>query len=122
MEKSYEDIYHSPRHVSVITRKHPNNNNKICPLPYSSCFQQHFMTDSMYLGTILILERTLLLLNFNYIRDLTNRRRLFSILVAEYASFSHKARTLKTKLLGLISNIKQAQFASFSDLHMYLPL
>ena len=52
-------------------RKHPNNDNKICPLLYSSCFQQF---------------------NFNFIHDP----------VAEYASFSHQARTPKTNPLGLI--------------------
>ena len=58
----------------------------------------------------------------------TNRRILLSIPVAEYASFPHQARALKTNLLGSISNlsknitVKQAQFASFSYLHMYLPI
>ena len=53
---------------------------------------------------------TLLLFNFNYIRDLTNRRILFSILVAQYASFSHQTATLKTNLLGLISNCSKYYF------------
>ena len=35
-------------------RKHPIDGNKICPLPSSACFQQHFMTDSLYLSTIKI--------------------------------------------------------------------
>ena len=87
-------------------RKHPNNDNKICLLPSFSCFQQHFhdwFYVLRYISDLSKLEWTLLLLNFNYIRNLTNRRKLFSIPVPEYASFSHQARTLKTNLLGLIS-------------------
>ena len=36
--------------------------------------------------------------------DFTTRHKLFSIVVAEYASFSHQARMLKTNVLGLISS------------------
>ena len=36
--------------------------------------------------------------------DFTTRHKLFSIVVAEYASFPHQARMLKTNLLGLISS------------------
>ena len=39
--KSYEDIYLSFS-ASCFYRKHPNNDNKICSLPSSGCFQQHF--------------------------------------------------------------------------------
>ena len=39
-----------------------------------------------------------------------NRRKLFSIPVTEYASFSHQARTLKTTPLGLISNFSKYHF------------
>ena len=46
----------------------------------------------------------------NYIRDLRNRRKLFSISVAKYASLSHQTRTLKTNLLGLISNLSKYYF------------
>ena len=45
----------------------------------------------------------LLLFNFNFIRDLTNRCILFSVIVTEYASFLNQARTLKTNVIGLIS-------------------
>ena len=54
--------------------------------------------------------------------------KIFSFIsVAGYTSFSHQARRLKINLLGLISNflnitLKQAQFTSFSYLHMYLQL
>ena len=56
------------------------------------------------------LEWALLLLNFNYIRDLINRLKFFSIPVTDYASLSHQARTLRTSLLGLMSNISKYYF------------
>ena len=85
------------------------------------------MTDSM------ILERTLLF-NFNYIRDLRNRRKLFFIPVAEYAFFSHHATTHKTKLLGLRLNFSKYYFKTgticffvlsshaFTASHVFTPL
>ena len=107
------------RHLSFSStcfcyyKKHPNNDNKICPLPSSSCFQQHFH-DWFYVfrynSDLSKFEWTPLLFNFNYIRDLTNGRKLFSIRVAEYDSFSHLAGTLKTNLLGLISNFSKYYF------------
>ena len=60
-------------------------------------------TNLIFLHMFLLLQKTLLLFDFNYIRDLTNRRKLFSIPVAEYTSFSHHTRTLKTSQLVLIS-------------------
>ena len=94
-------------------RKHSNNDNKIWPLPSSSCFQQHFH-DWFYVlrynSDLQKLEWTLLLFSFNYIRDLTNRCKLFSIPVAEYPSFSHQARTLKTNLLLLIPSFSKYYF------------
>ena len=60
-------------------------------------------TNIIFLQMFLLLQKTLLLFDFNYIRDLTNRRKLFSIPVAEYTSFSHHTRTLKTSLLVLIT-------------------
>ena len=72
------------------------------------------LTDSMYFVTIQICqnlkEQQILLFNFNYIRDLTNRRKLFSIPVTKYASFSHHARPLKTNLLDLILNFSKHYF------------
>ena len=111
-------------------RKHPNNNTKICSLPPSSCFQQNFhhrFYALRYNSDLSKLESTQLLFSFNYILDLTNRHKSFSISVAEYASFSYQAKTLETNLLGLIPSfhnitLKQAQLASFSYLHMYLSL
>ena len=105
-------------------RKHPNNDNKICLLPSSSCFQQQHFHDRLYLlgynSDLSKLEWTLLLFNFNYICDLTNRRRLFSIPVAEYSRFSHKASTLKTNLLGLISNFAKYYFKTGSSCLFFL--
>ena len=107
------------RHISFTFicfryyRKHPNNDNKICLLPSSSWFQQHFhdwFYVLTYISDLLKLEWTLLLLNFNYILNLTNRRKLFSIPVAEYASFSHQAKTPKTNLLGLTSTFCKYYF------------
>ena len=58
--------------------------------------------------------------HFNYVRDLTKRRKLFSILVAEYASFSYQARTLKTNLLCLISNFSKYYFKTSSICFLFL--
>ena len=110
-------------------RKHPNNDNKICPLPSSSCFQQHFH-DWFYVvrhgSDLWKLEWGLILFCFNCIRDLKNRYELSSIPVAKYSSFLYQARTLKTNLLSVMAHfskyyLKQAQFASFSNLHRYSP-
>ena len=49
--------------------------------------------------------------NFNQIRDLSNRRKLFSIPVAEYASFSRQARTLTVGL----SPSKKICFICFNE-------
>ena len=67
-----------------VVRKHPNNNNKICPLPFSSCFFDKLHLDDWfyvfkYNPDLLKHEWILLLFNFNHIRDLTNRCILFSI-------------------------------------------
>ena len=107
------------RHISFSStclcyyRKYVNKANKICPLPSFTCFQWHFH-DWFYVlrhnSDLSKLKLTLLLFNFNYICDLTNRCKLFSIPVSEYASFSHQARTLKTNLLGLISNFSKYFF------------
>ena len=111
-EKSYEDIYHSPPHVYVVT------GSILVTMIRFACyhlprFRQHFH-DWLYVlkdnSDLSKLEWTLLLLNFNCIRDLTNRRRLFSIPVAEYAFFSPLARTLKNNLLVLISNFSKYYF------------
>ena len=50
-------------------RKHPNNDNKICPLPSSSCFQQHFhdwFNVLRHNSDLPKLEWSLLLFNFNW--------------------------------------------------------
>ena len=76
--------------------------NQICRLLSSSCFQQHFhdwFNVFRYNSGLSKLKWTLLLFNFNYIRDLAIRRKFLLIPIAEYASFSHQARTLKTNLL-----------------------
>ena len=56
------------------------------------------------------LEWTLQLFSFNYIRDLTINCKLFSVPVADYASFLHHDRTNKTNLLGLISSCSKYHF------------
>ena len=111
--------------------KNPFNENEIWPLPPSSCFQQHFH-DWFYVlrcnSDLDKLEWILLLFNFNYIRHLTNIHKLFSIPVAEYTSFSHQARTLKTNLLGFISNFSKYCFKIetiyflFSSSHIFTAL
>ena len=66
-EKRYEDISFSFT-CFCYYRKHPNINNKIFPLPYSTCFQQQFH-DWFFLlrynSNLAKLEWTLLLFNFN---------------------------------------------------------
>ena len=54
-----------------------------------------------------ILPTKFLVSSEDCIRDLTNRHRLFSIQVAEYTSFSHQARKLKTNLSSLVSNFSK---------------
>ena len=114
-EKSYKHIYHSPAHVSVIPR------NILITIIRFACYHlifapnSIFKTDSMNLGTYLSKLEWTRLFNFNYIRDMVNRRKLFSIPVAEHASFSHQAFfshlfTLKTNLLGLIANFSKYYF------------
>ena len=82
-EKSYEDLYHSPPHVLFITEN-------ILIMVRKSMYWFLYNNGLRH-------ERV----NFNYIRDLTNSHKLISILIAEYASFSHQARMYKTNLLGL---------------------
>ena len=94
-------------------RKHPNSDNKIFLLPPSSCFQQHFhdwFVVLRYNSDLLAPEWKVVLFNSNYICDLANRRKLFSIPFAEYASFSYQTRTLKTYLPGLIWNFSKYYF------------
>ena len=68
------------------------------------------------------------LFNFNCFCDLTNRRKLFSIPVAEFASFSHQARALITNLLGFISTFSKYYFEIgticllFSSAHLFTAL
>ena len=115
-------------------RKHPNNDNndnKACPLPSSSCFQQHFhdwFSVLRYNSDLSKLEWTPLLFNFNCFCDLTNRRKIFSIPVAEFTSFSHQARALITNLLGFISTFSKYYFEIgticllFSSAHLFTAL
>ena len=94
-------------------RKYPNNDNKICLLPFFSCIQQHYhewFYVRRYNTDLSKLEWGPLLFNFNYIRDLTNKRKLFSIPIAEYSSFLYQIRKLKTNLLGLMSNFSKYHF------------
>ena len=77
-------------------------------------------TNIIFLHMFLLLQKTLLLFDFNYIRDLTNRRKLFSIQVAEYTSFSHHTRTLKTSLLVLISSFFTYYFKTSTTSILFL--
>ena len=90
-EKSYEDVCHSLLHVSVITR------NILITIIRFTCYYlllaSHFhdwFYVLRYISDLSKLEWTLLLINFNYICDLANRRKLFPIPVAQYAFFSHQ--------------------------------
>ena len=73
-----------------------------------------FMTDSMYLGIIQFCRN----LNEHYYNLILTTSVIWQIdanfspfqLLNEYASFSHHARTLKTNLLGLISNFSKYYF------------
>ena len=106
-------IYITLLHIFLLLQETPNNDNKICPLRSFSCSQQQFQYwfyVLRYNSNLLKLERTLIFFNFNYICDLANRPKLFSISVAGYTSFSHQARTLKTNPLGLISSFSKYYF------------
>ena len=84
----------------IILKKHPNNDNKIYPLPSSSCFQRYFYDWLYVLGynsDLSKLEWTLLLFNFNHFNHFNNCS-------SRWVWFSQQAKTLKTNLLGLISN------------------
>ena len=114
-EKSFEDIYPSP-HISVVT-----GNILITIITIIRLAHYHlllasnstFMTDSLYLGTIQICR---------------NRRKIFSIPVAEFTSFSHQARALITNLLGFISTFSKYYFEIgticllFSSAHLFTAL
>ena len=63
-EKSYEDIFYSSPHFSVIT----GNKDKIFPLPSFACFQHHVHASFSvfrYNSDLAKLECTILLFNFN---------------------------------------------------------
>ena len=108
MGKNYEDINHFPPHVSIITEN--------IPITIIRFARYHLLLATALSRLILCfrynsdlskVEWTLLLFSFNYIRDLAKTCKLFFIPLAEYNSFSHQARTLKTNLLGLISNFSK---------------
>ena len=62
-EKSYEEIYHSPSHVSVITGNILITIIRFAHYYLLPVFNSAFMTDSLYLGTIQM--NTQLLFNSN---------------------------------------------------------
>ena len=85
------------------------------------------MTDSMYLSTTQICQNLneyyyYLISTIFQLYGLTNRCKLFSIPVAEYASFSHQTVTLKTNLLGLISNLSKYSFKTCTIFLLFLSL
>ena len=85
-------------------RKHPNNDNKICPLPYSACFQQHFHD---WLSVLYNLDdhHYYLAPNKSVISQIDPIPSQFiTIPAAEYAPFSHPTRTVKTELSQFIIN------------------
>ena len=105
--------YHSLLHVSVITE------NILITIRFTATIffllptALSWHTDSMYIVTIQICRN--LNEQYHYLISTTfviwhYKRKLLSIPVAEYASFSHQARTLKTNLLGLISNFSRYYF------------
>ena len=107
-----EDIYHSPPHVSVIT-----GNILITIIRFARyhllASNSTFMTDSMYLGIIQICQN----LNEYYYYLVSNTSMIWQIDAdcspfpgGEYTSFSYQSRTLKTNLLGLISNFSKYYF------------
>ena len=105
---------HAPSHISVITGN--------IPITVIRFARYHPLLSK------LTIKWALLLFNFSCIRDLAKRRKLFSIPVSEYASFSNQARTLKTNLLGLISNFSKYYFKTgttcllFSPSHVFATL
>ena len=108
-------------------RKHHNNDNKICPLPSFSCFQQHFhdwFCVLWYNSDLSKLEWALLTFKFNYIHDLTNRR---SSPFQSLNMLLFHIRPERLKLIYLVwyqiflnTTLKQAQLASFSFLSPHI--
>ena len=106
-KKLWRYIYNSPPHVSVITGNILITRIKFARYHLLLATNSTFLADSMYLGCnsdLSKLEWTLLLFNFNYIRDLTKTRKLFYIPVVDYASFSHQA-LFHICLLALFSHV-----------------
>ena len=112
--KSYEDMYHSFPHVFVITGNILNNDNKTCPLPSSACFHQQFhdwFSALRYNLDLSKFEWTLLLFNFStasVIWQIGANCSPFQSL--SMLPFHIRFRTLKTNLLGLISNFSKYYF------------
>ena len=126
-EKSYEDIYNSPPDVFVITGNILIAITRFAYHHFLLDFKSTFMTYYMYLGTIQICQ------NLNehsyYLISTTSVDWQIDANFSPFQSldmlpFHIRFGTLKTNLIGLISyflniTLKQAQFTSFSYLHMY---
>ena len=111
-EKSYKHIFSSTCFCYYSQR--PNNNNKICPVLSSACFQHqfhHWFSVPWYNSDLAKLEWKPPLFHFNYIRDLSKRHNFFSIPVAEYTFFSTEARMLKTDILQF--NIEISNYSKY---------
>ena len=128
--KSYENIYHSPPHVSVI-----KGNILIMIIRFARYHLQLpsnslFMNDSLYLGTIQIWRN--LNEHYYYLPSTKSKIRQIDASSSSFQSlnmlpFHKRLERLKLIYYGLISfflniTLKLVQFPSFSYVHMHLPL
>ena len=105
--------------------KHPNNNNKICPLRSSACFQQRFH-DWFSVLRYNADERHYYITPIKYM--ISQIDTIFSPFQSlRMLLFYITLENLKQNYYSLVSifskySVKLAQFGTFSYLHMYLPL
>ena len=97
-EKSYEDIYHSPSHVSVIT------GNILIATPR---FTRHYFSWHFFATIFGEVWMNTTLFNFHYIRDMSKWRKFFPIPVPEYA-FHIRVERLKLTYYSSISNFSRS--------------
>ena len=119
-EKSYEDIHHSPPHVSIITGNILMTIIRFSRYHLLLTSNSTFMADSMYLGTIQICwnlnKHYYLISTTPVIWQVDTNCSPFQSL--NILPFHIRFRMFKTNLLGLIPNVskyyfKQVQFLPF---------
>ena len=119
-EKSYEDIYHCPPHVSVIRRIILITIIRFALSYLLLASNSTFITDSMYLGTIQISQN----LNEHYYCLISTASVIWQI---DANCSPNQARTFKTiyhgnimNLLSLKSHFSKYYFKSCTICHLFL--